>query len=124
MAESYKVVLHSRGLTAEKTEYAAGECVTVWNLFNGSDMCYSFYVNASDQKQIWKDGKTGVQFTMPAHDVEVSLGTESCMMAPKPVQSPFGFGMMAAALFWKCANCGETGNQGKFCTNCGARQPE
>lgn len=40
----------------------------------------------------------------------------------------FGMGQQqqqqAAASGWTCAKCGQTGNTGKFCSNCGAPRPE
>ena len=30
----------------------------------------------------------------------------------------------AVASGWTCAKCGQTGNTGKFCSNCGAPRPE
>ena len=40
----------------------------------------------------------------------------------------FGMGQQqqqqAAASGWTCAKCGQTGNTGKFCSNCGAQRPE
>ena len=40
----------------------------------------------------------------------------------------FGMGQQqqqqAAASGWTCAKCGQTGNTGKFCSNCGAPKPE
>ena len=123
MSELYRLTLQT-GLSAAKPEYAPGETVTVWNLFTMTDMRYTFYVNAPGHKQVWENGRVGVRFVMPAHDVEVKLGAESCMTAPPPLKRPFGLGMMAGvSAFWTCPDCGERTNRGKFCTNCGAKKP-
>ena len=74
--QKYKVNLESSIFECKKTEYAAGEQVTIYYDMIATDTDYHFYVEGGDVK--WKesfDDKHGyvITFTMPANDVTVSV---------------------------------------------------
>ena len=61
------------GFTSEKTEYEPGESVKVVFLCVGSDTSYTFHVNADDVKEEYAGDVIVIRFTMPDHDVDVSV---------------------------------------------------
>ena len=46
------------------------------------------------------------------------------MQAVQPAQQPQAASSASGAASWTCAQCGHEGNTGKFCMECGAKQPE
>ncbi len=127
--QKYKLNFDSSGFESEKTEYAAGEKVTVYYDFIATDTDYHFYSNDVEMKQSYDDQHGYIfTFTMPDHDVTIQVESHNSMMydpdANKPVVDDNGNPLPdAGGNVWVCPECG-TANEGKYCAECGHRKPE
>ena len=132
--EKYRLTFDSDGFSSGKTEYAAGEKVTViydWQ-YIATDTDYRFYSDDVEFKRDY-DPQKGYVFTfiMPDHDVAFTHIAENTMTAfPGSYQPDNGFlgsGNVNPADvpegMWICPECGAL-NPGKFCAECGHKQPE
>ena len=80
-AQRYRLIFDGYGFESKRTEYAAGEKVTVTYGLIGTDTDYTFTI---DEDVEWKreyDDAHGYifRFTMPAHDVTISVESHSSM---------------------------------------------
>ena len=130
----------------DRVFYKPGEHVEAvfWGV--GTDTSYHVTANAPDLDVLY--GSTiRISFTMPDHDVYISIGAES-VMTPKPLTGFLGFPGMMGIDFdktgtsakqpfpnpvgktivsdgseWTCPNCGAK-NTGRFCPECGGVRPQ
>ena len=79
--EKHKLIFDGYGFESEKTEYAAGENVTVYYDFIATDTDYYFSSPDVEMKQTW-DNQHGYifTFTMPDHDVTITVESHNSMM--------------------------------------------
>ena len=90
-AQRYRLLFDGYGFESERMEYAAGEKVTVTYDLIGTDTDYTFTI---DEDVTWErdfDNLHGYvfRFTMPAHDVMISVESHSSMtMDPDANQIP------------------------------------
>ncbi len=78
----YNLTFDGYGLKSEKTSYAEGEEVTVTYDMIATDTDYTFYADSDDVKLNREyDGDHGyvITFTMPAHDVKISVKSRNSM---------------------------------------------
>ncbi len=78
----YNLSFDGYGLESKKTSYAEGEEVTVTYDMIATDTDYSFYTDSDDVKLDQEfDGDHGYvfTFTMPAHDVKISVESRNSM---------------------------------------------
>ena len=127
--KKYKLIYEDNGFKSAKTEYAAGERVTVYFDLIGTDTDYRFYFEDVDVKQDydWKKGYI-FKFVMPDHDVKISYESHnSMMMDPNAhIAAPLTDAADAGEVpegWWRCPECGNV-NEGKFCSECGREKPE
>ena len=86
--QKYKLNYDGYGFESRKTEYAAGEKVTVYFDFIATDTDYNFTIDDDvDMKQNY-DNKHGYvfTFTMPDHDVTLSVESHNSMMYIPPLE--------------------------------------
>ena len=74
----YKLTFSNSGFESEKTEYAAGEDVTVRYDISATDTDYSFSSDDVDFKQDY-DGGYVFTFVMPEHDVALNVESRNSM---------------------------------------------
>lgn len=74
----YKLILNDSFFESEKTEYAAGEKVTVRYDIIASDTDYNFYSDDVDLKTDY-DGGYVFTFVMPEHDVTLNVESHNSM---------------------------------------------
>ena len=129
--EKYHLTFDSSGFSSKKTEYAAGEKVTVifdWR-YIGTDTDYRFYSDDVDFKQDFEPKKGYVfTFTMPDHDVMFTHTAVNSMTPLPGSYMPDGAfsgssGQEPPEGTWVCPECGYW-NTGKYCSECGHKQPE
>ena len=130
-------------LKEDRIYYMPGEHVEAVFIFVGTDMSYNVQVDAPDLK-VEYGSIINVSFTMPDHDVKISISFRSVMMnTPNTPMVGVGFmGMVGnmnnvsqpdrAQVFdkpivsdgseWTCPLCGAT-NSGRFCGECGGVRP-
>lgn len=77
----YRLELDGYGLSSKKTAYAPGAPVTVTFDRIGTDTDYSFYPDSDDVKLDvnFENEAYVISFTMPDHDVRLSIGSSSSM---------------------------------------------
>ena len=78
----YKLILDGYGLRSSKTSYAEGEQVTFTFDMIATDTDYRFFADTDDVKLKQEfDGNHGYKFTftMPAHDVKISMSSKNSM---------------------------------------------
>ena len=83
-AAKYELVFDRYGFQSGKTAYSEGETVTVTYDVIATDTDYSFYTDSDDVKldQIYDNSRGYVfTFTMPAHDVKLSVRSRNTMEA-------------------------------------------
>lgn len=131
--EKYRLTFDSDAFSSRKTQYAAGEKVTVVYDYRyiGTDTDYRFFSDDVDFKQDYDPKKGYVfTFTMPDHDVKFThSATNSMTPLPGSYQPEpfFGSGNVdpedLPEGYWRCPECGAV-NAGKYCSECGHKQPE
>ena len=110
---------HGLGFNSERNEYEPGEPVTVTYNVIGTDMSYTFDVDAADVKVTINGSVATITFTMPEHDVEINVGSRPYMGMSTPPYMGMSMGMgLGMDSVWLCEMCG-TRNTGRFCTECG-----
>ena len=97
--EKYRLNFDGYGFESKRTEYAAGEKVTVYYDLIATDTDYTFTI---DEDVEWKrdyDNAHGYifRFTMPAHDVTISVESRNSML-PDPDAQLFPAYLTQAAL--------------------------
>lgn len=78
----YKLEFDGYGFESEKTVYHEGDQVTVYYDMIATDTDYSFYLDCDDVKlkQDWDNSHGYIfKFTMPAHDVKISVSSRNSM---------------------------------------------
>ena len=129
--EKHRLTFDSDGFSSKKTEYAAGEKVTVifdWR-YIGTDTDYRFYSDDVTFQQDFEPQKGYIfTFTMPDHDVAFTHTAENTMTALpgsyQPDNSFLGSGSQEPPEgTWVCPEC-VNWNIGKFCSECGHKQPQ
>ena len=76
--EKYKLTFNESGFESKKTDYSAGEKVTVRYDIIGTDTDYIFSSDDVDFKQDY-DGGYVFTFVMPDHDVQLNVESYSSM---------------------------------------------
>ena len=131
----YKLILDNSGFSSKKTEYTEGEKVTViyGKEHIGTDTDYRFSLDCDDVRleQDW-NSKTGYvfTFTMPAHDVKISVNSYNSMISDPGINDP---DPVTASSYtdsddlhtdtWFCPECGQK-NDTLYCRDCGLKKPE
>ena len=126
----YKLICDS-DFNTEKTSYAEGETVRVTYDLIATDTDYSFYTDSEDVKlkQEYDDRHGYIfTFTMPAHDVTLSVKSRNSMeMDPEAHQPDESEAPSADANVetetWYCPECG-TKNTTLYCAECGWKKTE
>ena len=128
--QKYKLLFDGYGFESKKTEYASGEKVTVYYDFIATDTNYTFYIDDDVTMKQSYDNDHGYvfTFTMPDHDVEFTHTAENTMTALPGSYQPDNSFLGSASQeppegTWVCPECGNW-NTGKFCSECGHKQPE
>ena len=110
--------------------YKPGDRVEVDYFGVASDTSYHVTVNAPELR-VEYGSVIHIAFTMPDHDVYISIGAQSvmtCMPGNMGITGMMGMGMNADKPVasdgseWTCPLCG-AGNKGKFCSECGGARP-
>lgn len=131
-------------LKEDRAYYKIGEHVEAIFIFVATDTSYDVKVNAPDLK-VEYGSVIKVSFTMPDHDVDITIGGRSVMMnMPNSPMDDIGFmGMgdnmnnrnqadranetkkpiVSDGSEWTCPLCGAT-NTGRFCCECGGVRPQ
>ncbi len=139
---SYRLIYTNNGmfgLFSERMEYEEGEPVRV--VYNAvmTDTSYTVSADADDVKTEFGDSGIVISFTMPAHDVKVSVSSRSAMSPWTEPRSPFfqTFSPKKEAPAaniadnapapqdgetWSCPFCAAQ-NTGRFCSVCGSPRP-
>ena len=80
-AQKYRLIFDGYGFESERTEYAAGEKVTVTYDLIATDTDYTFSIDGGVQWERDYDNAHGYvfRFTMPARDVTISVESHSSM---------------------------------------------
>ena len=114
----------------DRVFYKPGERVEVDYFGVASDTSYHVTVNAPELR-VEYGSVIHITFTMPDHDVYISIGAQSvmtCMPGNMGITGMMGMGMNADKPVasdgseWTCPLCG-AGNKGKFCSECGGARP-
>ncbi len=128
----------------DRAYYMPGEYVEASFIFVATDTSYNVKVNAPDLK-VEYGSVIKISFTMPDHDVDITMDCRSVMMnMPNKPMDGIGFmGMIGnmnngnqpdrATAYdkpienngseWTCPLCGST-NTGRFCCECGGAKPQ
>lgn len=128
-AAKFKVRIQQNGHFEEKGSYREGETVTVVYGYPASDTDYRFTMEGVDMKQDYDTAKGIIlTFTMPGHDVVISVTTRNSMLADpeahnEPVPDLSNPDAPLPEGWWRCPECGNA-NQGKFCSECGHKKEE
>ncbi|MCR4739234.1 MAG: hypothetical protein K5886_03115 [Lachnospiraceae bacterium] len=132
-AAKYRLSFDGFGFGSEKTSYAEGETVTFTYDMVATDTDYRFFADSGDVKLKQEfDGKHGYvfTFTMPAHDVKISMESRNTMTmdpeAHKPETDTADPGNKEDSMqteTWYCPECG-TKNDTKYCAQCGFKKPQ
>ena len=87
--QKYKLNFDGYGFESKKTEYAAGEKVTVYYDFIATDTDYSFYIDDDVEMTESYDDTHGYifKFTMPAHDVTLREESRNSMEYVPPLDN-------------------------------------
>ena len=99
--QKYKLNFGSYGFESRKTEYAAGEKVTVYYDFIATDTDYSFYIDDDVEMKQSYDNDHGYifTFTMPDHDVTLHEESHNSMIYVPPLdQMDAGISGISASL--------------------------
>ena len=76
--------------TGAKDEYRAGDKVTVYYDLIATDTDYSFYIDGKRISPLYADGKGyEIIFTMPEHDVKITVDQVNSMMYIPPTEPNF-----------------------------------
>lgn len=92
--QKYKLNFDGYGFESKRTEYAAGEKVTVRYDIIATDTDYSFFIDDDVDMEQDYDGGYVFTFTMPAHDVTLRAESRNSMEYipetedPEPVPLP------------------------------------
>ncbi|MBE6017901.1 MAG: hypothetical protein E7233_09930 [Lachnospiraceae bacterium] len=88
--EKHKLIFDGYGFESKRTEYAAGEKVTVYYDLIGTDTDYRFTIDEDVKMKQDFDNKHGYIFTfkMPDHDVTISVESHSSMMYDPNANQP------------------------------------
>ncbi len=130
--EKYKLSFDGYGFESKKTEYYAGETVTVYYDLVATDTDYSFSLDCDDVKlkQEWDNNHGYIfKFTMPAHDVKISVSSRNSMEYDPGVNDPdispvtVNSDNDLQTETWFCPECG-TKNDMLYCSGCGLKKPE
>ena len=130
---TYKLEFDGYGFQSKKTEYHEGEKVTVTYDMIATDTDYNFYLDCDDVelKREWDSKNYGYtfSFTMPAHDVKISVSSRNTMYidpdankAPSET-SPVEYDNSLRTDTWFCPECGQK-NDMMYCTDCGLKKPD
>ena len=122
----YSLNFERGGFSSDKTEYSAGENVTVY-FMPATDTDYYFSFEGVDPARDY-DMKKGYvfSFVMPDRDVTLSYESRNTMTFDPNAISPEIPDDPEAELpegFWRCPEC-KTVNSGRFCSECGHKKPE
>lgn len=132
-------------LKEDRAYYMPGEHVEAFFICVGTDMSYNVQVDAPDLK-VEYGSIINVSFTMPDHDVDVSIDCRSVMMGNPGISMGHQLGLMGMVdnmnngnqpdranvtekpivsdgSEWTCPLCG-TANTGRFCSGCGGVKPQ
>lgn len=85
----YRLEFDDKGLKSPKTSYAEGETVTFYYDMVATDTDYSFFTDSPDVSLHQEfDGKHSYvfTFTMPAHNVKITVKSQNSMQAQKPME--------------------------------------
>lgn len=79
--KKYKLELDGYGLSSKKSSYEEGARVKVTFDLIATDTDYSFYLDCDDTEleHDYENGKYIMTFTMPAHDVTLSMSSRNSM---------------------------------------------
>ncbi len=117
----------------DRVFYKPGERVEVDYFGVASDTSYQVDVNAPELR-VEYGSVIHITFTMPDHDVYISIGAQSvmtCMPGNMGITGMMGMGMgmnigksvVSDGSEWTCPLCG-AGNKGNFCSECGGARPQ
>ena len=86
--QKYKLNYDGSGFASPKTEYAAGEIVTVYYDLIATDTDYTFYIDDDVEMKQSYDDKHGYvfTFTMPEHDVTLHERSRNSMIYVPPIE--------------------------------------
>lgn len=110
---------YEMGFTSERQMYAPGEKVVIYYNFVATDTSYTFHVDVEDFKVDYGNGgPISISFTMPSHDVQVSVNSRYYMM-PNQTDEMIKFDG------WICPRCKHHNTSpSKFCPECGSERKE
>ncbi len=128
----YSVVFNGFGFKSKKKRYKEGETVTVYYDMIATDTNYTFFTDSKDVGLMVSshDGHGyALTFTMPAHDVTLSLEMRNSMIfdpgaiKPEPERRRKFIPDDYPTDPWFCPVCGRR-NTTRFCADCGAQKPD
>ena len=130
----YSLIFDGYGFKSDKKAYSEGETVTFYYDMIATDTDYSFFADSEDVKLKQEfDGKHGYvfTFTMPAHDVTISMESRNTMTMDPEAHNPkpdtdttdnVNKDDDTNTETWYCPECGSK-NDTAYCHECGLKKP-